>query len=376
MKILIVIDSLSGGGAEKLISDLALRLKSKGYYVDIVLLTKNNAKYIDKLEGEGIPVIALDNVKGLIRKCCFLYRVIRDGKYDIVHANLFPVIYYIAIISKLPGLKKSFFVMSEHNTDNRRRHIFYMRPIERFVYRQYSKIISISEMTQKQLKNWLKFSSKKDDLFTVIDNGVPIEEFAKVSPYKKEEIFPHYASGDILLGMIGSFTTQKNHITMLKVLEHLPAEYKLICVGEGPLMIEIQRESRKMNLSERVIFLGFRVDIAQIMHSIDIVVIPSIWEGFGLVAVEAMACGKPIVASNVPGLAEVVGQYGLLEDVHSPEKFAKRIQTLENRQVFEYYTQQSKRRALDYDIEKMVLSYENVYKNVIDQNKSSKEVLK
>src|SRR5699024_9391685 len=98
---------------------------------------------------------------------------------------------------------------------------------------------------------------------------------------------------------------------MIEALSKLDDRYKLLLIGEGPLLSQIQEKVKKMKLEKRVLFLGFRKDIPEVMHTVDLIVIPSKWEGFGLIAAEAMACGIPIVASDVMGLSDVVADCGL-----------------------------------------------------------------
>lgn len=356
-----LIDSLCGGGAEKLINDIAPRFKNHGYYVEILILTDKNDKYKSNLEKEGINVLVLDSNLGHISKMFEIGKIISKGNFDVIHANLFPMTYYIALISCFMKHRNFKLVMTEHNTDNRRRHIVFFRPLERFIYKKYDNIISISLMTQEKLKEWLKLTSKYDNRFCVINNGVPIREFSSAEKYEKNYLFQEYQTDDILIAMIGSFTKQKNHLGMLGILEKLPYRYKLILAGEGPLMNEIQDVARQRKLLNRIVFLGFRADIARILQTIDILVIPSLWEGFGLIAVEAMACGKPIVASNVPGLAEVVDTNGLLAESNCVDDFVNQILRLEDNDTYRYYAIKSKKGAKEYDIENMVEKYEIIY---------------
>ena len=113
-----------------------------------------------------------------------------------------------------------------------------------------------------------------------------------------------------------------------------------------------------------MVFLGFRRDVAKIMHSSDILVIPSIWEGFGLIAAEGMACGLPIAASNVPGLAEIVGDVGLKFEPEDPDSIKTAISSLYQIIDEGEMTARLQKRAKDYDINKTVQEYLAVYKKL------------
>ena len=152
-----------------------------------------------------------------------------------------------------------------------------------------------------------------------------LEKFIYTFPIDINKIISNYSDEDKLLCMIGSFTEQKNHMYMLDVMKELPSNYKLILLGDGKLKDKIVEKINVDNLSERVVMLGFRNNIAPIVKASDLVVIPSKWEGFGLVAAEAMACGKQIVCNDVDGLSEVVGDVGVKVNINNKNEFKDAI---------------------------------------------------
>lgn len=165
--------------------------------------------------------------------------------------------------------------------------------------------------------------------------------------------------------MVGSFSPHKNHSLVLEIMKRLPEEYKLILVGEGRLKSIIEEKVQKdILLNTRVCFLGFRNDIARIIHTGDISIIPSLYEGFGLVAVEAMACGKPVIASNVIGLSGIVSNYGFLASPDDPDSFIRSIRSLENNETYERFVQLSLENAKRFNIDNTVKEYCTIYKSV------------
>lgn len=360
MRILFVIDSLSGGGAEKLMSDM-LPLIQKNNICELLLLTKRNDKYSEGLLERGIKVSVIPHSKHLDR-----IKYIRDyaikNHFDVVHANLFPVTYYCAAAKKLSGSSFPALCMTEHNTDNRRRHIPWMRPLEKMIYSAYDGVISISQQTQEALLEWIE--PKKKEKFVVIENGVPLQNFFAAQPYDKKEVVADYKDNEVLLGMVGSFTEQKGHTFMLEVLANLPTYFRLVCVGEGPMEELVRHKAEELKISNRITFLGFRKDVARIMKTVDISVIPSKWEGFGLVAVEAMACGNPIVVSDVPGLAEVVGDAGAKIPFGEVEQFADAVKQI----TLPVDSTQIIKQAEKYDIYLMKKRYMDAYSSFIYVN--------
>src|SRR5699024_7093835 len=137
-------------------------------------------------------------------------------------------------------------------------------------------------------------------------------------PYSKSYLNKTLRKEDILLCMIGRFSEQKDQKTIINSLKYLPDNIKLILVGDGEKKNELKLLTQELGLTNRVIFMGVRNDIPKIYKTIDIPIISSNWEGFGLVAVEGMAAGKPIIASDVPGLFNIVNDYGLTFKKNNP----------------------------------------------------------
>ena len=371
MKILFLSNLLAYGGASKLIYDLLPRMNQKGNDCELLILTDENSKYVDDLRRQGIPVnIVPKSVKGHFARVQYILHWIKEGKYDVIHANLFPTTYYCSLIKRLLGKNCPPMVMTEHSTDNKRRHKSYLRLLEKFIYKKYDHIISISDKTQENLCKWL--GTEGDLRFSVVENGIDVDAFMSAKPVSRDSICNNYNQGDVLLLAVGSFTPQKNHLKLLEAIALLPDNYKILLAGEGPMQGAIKRKTLSLGIDERVFFLGFCRNIANIMHAVDILVIPSIWEGFGLVAVEAMACGLPIAASNVPGLAEIVGDVGKKFDPKKPEEIVNSIYSLTGKKNCESVRKKLENRSNKYSIDITVKNYLEIYKFLI--NKTEKVI--
>lgn len=363
LKILHANTGLVAGGAERLIAEMLPIMKAKGYEVELLLLEdKGNNIFEESLRENNIKISVLKyNNKFDLRNIFEIRKKIKD--YDIVHAHIFPMQYWIPIAS-LGLRKKPLLITTEHNTHNRRRNYKILRLLERFIYYLYDKVISITPETEKNLLRWLKI--KKSDKYQVIINGVNLDKFNQAIPAKLDrflgiEVKPE----DKFLLMVARFDEQKDHETVFKAMRILPSNIKLILIGEGELEDHYKKLAINYKISERVFFLGKRSDVPEITKSVDVCILSSNWEGFGLVVVEAMAAGKPVIASRVPGLENVVGDAGILFEKGNYKELANAIlNVLNNEKLYKSLCIKGLLYSEKFSINKMVEEYLKVYNNL------------
>ena len=194
----------------------------------------------------------------------------------------------------------------------------------------------------------------------VIPNGIDLDRFYNASAAPRSEM--GFSKSDIIVLMVGAFRYEKNQSALIQTMSHLPVNYKLLLVGNGPMLNTVKYLAQKINVKDRVIFLGEVHYIERVMKMADVYVLPSISEGFGLSAVEAAASGLPVVFSNVPGLNSVFKSYGIPVDVDKPENIAtgilKIINTTKN---LEEISLAAKRFAKQFDINETFKKYKNIY---------------
>ncbi|WP_416828183.1 glycosyltransferase [Ectobacillus polymachus] len=367
MRVLHIINHLGSGGAEKLIEESLPRMRNKtGIEVETLLLNDEENVFGKNLKENGIKVtvVPLKKIYSPLN-IFFIRKHIIKGNYDIVHVHLFPSQLWAALAVKLILKNKPKLITTEHNTHNRRREKKYYRFFDKVMYLSFDKIISISEKTQENLTTWLGIKSHKTSKFQVIENGINTKKFIYANPYKKTEISKNFTENTKIISMVGRFTAQKDQKTLIKAMTKLPENMHLLLVGEGQLQKRVQEFSNEMGLENRVHFLGFRSDIEKILKSSDIVVLSSHWEGFGLAAVEGMAAGKPVIASNVSGLRDVVSGGGVLFTRGDYIGLAKEISVLIQDQDKYYKVADScQDKAKNYDIDRMVDKYLEVYRYI------------
>ena len=350
MKILHVINTLGYGGAERLLSDL-LPLQSKTNEVSVVVYKLLDTAFEKKIKEAGIPIISLEEKS--YHNPFVIYKLRSIIKcYDVVHAHLFPNIYWVSLAARGLNVK---LVYTEHSTSNGRRSKPYMKPIERFMYARFDKIISISDQTQESLLKWL---GTKDDRFMIINNGVDIKKLSSV----RKKVVPKS------LVMVSRFSAPKDQDTVIRAMQHIDIDATLVFVGDGERRAHCEQLVRDLNLTDRVRFLGARSDVADIISSSYIGIQSSHWEGFGLTAVELMACHKPVIATNVDGLRQVVEGAGIIFHQGNELELADIVNRLLNDK--EYYNKHADLcldRACIYDITVMNNKYISVYKGLCNK---------
>lgn len=368
MKILYVINRLGVGGAEKLIVETLPEINKKDdIEVNVLLLTDNKNFFGKELKDNGInvDVIPLKSLYSPIN-VYYLRRYIVDKKYDIVHVHLFPASYWVSIASKFIYRNKPKFILTEHSTHNKRREKRYLRHVEKFIYSSYDKVISISERTQNNLVSWLSPKQKNLNRFTIIENGVDINKFKNAKPYKKVEICDKLTEDMKLICMVGRFSEAKDQPTLIKAMKNISKEVHLLLIGEGPLKGKNEKLAKQLGIIDRVHFLGYRSDVERVLKTSDIIILSSYWEGLSLASIEAMASGRPFIASNVPGLKEIAGGHGLLFEAEDVNQLSELIIRLFNESSFySSISKQCVKRSQNFTIDKMILKMIQLYENLI-----------
>lgn len=354
MKILHVITSLHTGGAEKLMVDLLPRLKDKGVDVDLCVHDETNTNFKKELENNGISVFGLGESGNVYSPLKFLRLLPKLKNYDIIHSHNTASQFFVAVYSLFN--RKKIFITTEHGGSNRRRNIKGFRIIDRWLYKRYNKVICIAEKTKDNLLNYLKDDS---DRFIIINNGIDTTKFLNAEPTLELE---QLAPGSKKIIMVAGFRWEKDHPTLIKALRLLPAKFHLFLVGDGVRKDELITLTKSEGLTERVHFMGIKNNVPSLLKSADYVIMSSHFEGLSLSSVEGMASGKPMIASDVDGLREVIPDKRLLFQHQNAKELADIIMDLDkNIDKYEEVSKHCIETSKKYDISYMVDEYIKIY---------------
>lgn len=176
-----------------------------------------------------------------------------------------------------------------------------------------------------------------------------------------------------LVGSVGRLTTQKGYIYLLeaipKVLTILPNVHFVI-IGDGELHTELLEYARRLGIQDHVDFLGLRTDVPSWLRQMDLFVLPSLWEGLPTAIMEAMACGVPVIATDIPGTNELVqdGITGWLVPEKDPQRLAQTILfALENHQLRKFVTQNAMNNLNQFTIEEITNDYIKLYDDILEE---------
>lgn len=342
-----------------MIADMVPLLKERGYQVDVLVFNGKNTPFKEQLQKKNIRVFELGK-GGSVYNPLFILKLIPFlSRYEIIHTHNTACQYFVAL-AKFISCIDTKFVTTEHSTCNRRRAYSIFRILDKLMYRQYDRIVSISEIASEKLIDYLGDSTG----ISVIPNGININLFSGSNPIDREEL--GIASNGYMITMVAGFRHEKDQDTLIRSMVLLPRNYYLCLVGDGIRRLICEKLAKELGVMNRVIFTGIRSDIPRILQASDIVVMSSHWEGLSLSSIEGMSVNKPFIASDVNGLHEITEGAGVLFPKGDVELLAMEIERLMGDSgYYQTIAIQCKKRASVYDIRKTVENYEGLYKKMI-----------
>lgn len=324
---------LAGGGAERLVLDLCRR--SSPAFQHAVAPLHRTGRLRASFQDAGIPIHDLGRWRGgpgllAVGRIARLSR-----QFDIVHTHLWAGDLWGRLGAGLAGHRAV--LSTEHNTrpeDSWRQALgVALSPLSR-------RVVAVSEAAREVLLS----AGVAPARVAVIDNGV---DLARFRPAPR----PHGQIRTVLA--IGRLVPQKGFDLLVQAMAGLP-ELDLLIVGEGP--------QAPLLRAPRVELRGWVPDVPALLAQAELVVVPSRWEGFGLVAVEAMAAGVPVIASDVPGLREVLGEAAVRVPAGDARALQEAIGAVaadpERRRRMQ---EEGLRQAARFGIEASVAAYERLY---------------
>lgn len=258
-------------------------------------------------------------------------------------------------------------------------HVFYghFSPLKSRCFMFLEKILGfitskIIALTKGEKDDYLKYRIYPKSKIEVIHSGVNVEEFrrpATMVEFKKKAL--GIGSHESIIGTAGWISQQKGSMDLLFAMEDVWEKYpdcRLLFAGRGPLEPLLKEMAIKMKRADKVLFLGWRNDMPDIMHLIDIFVLPSLNEGMGRVIVEAMCSGKPVIASRTGGIPDLVkdGINGYLITPGNREEISSAIiKLLTNPHISKQMGEKGRELSLRFDVHYMIEKTDSLYQKLL-----------
>lgn len=300
------------GGAEVFVANLCESLPRLGAHVE--LFCPEGRPFVDYVAGRGISTISwrthgkFDPITVLR-----LASLIKKNNLDVIHTHLSTASLLGALAAKLA----------------RRPSVAHVHGLNSATCFRYSTlVIAVSEAVKKHLCD----QGIREDRVRVVHNGVDLSQLEPMHP-TDARLKLGYDTQAPLLGVFGRLSSEKGQRVAIEAMFLLLQDHpkaRLVLAGEGKDWDELRASAHALGISASVQFAGFVRNVRPLMSACDVVIVPSLKEGFGLAAVEAMALERPVVASSVGGLPEIVvpDETGFLVPPNDPNAVAESVSKL------------------------------------------------
>lgn len=341
IKVAQIITRLDRGGSTDVVLLIASKLNQIGYQTTLISgftvdPPENMEEYISRA---GVKRICIHRLRREINPfndflaLVKLYRIIRKEKFDIVHTHTSKA----GLLGRMAAWLARTPIIFHHPHG----HVFYgyfgsLTSKAIILMEKLSALFTdrIFTLTELGKKDHIKFKIGPAEKFLPVYCGIELSKFSdvKIDPVQKKkefEISPH----ELVVGMVARLVPVKGCEYFIKACAQVKKEIsntKFMLIGDGPMKDELKRLSSQLGISESIIFTGNRNDVPELLNIFDLFVLSSLNEGLGRVLIEAQACGKPVVATNVGGIPEVVkdGQTALLVPSKNVSRLAQAVVSL------------------------------------------------
>lgn len=359
------------GGIENFLVNVYKNINKKKYQIDFVTTAQDPLKlpYIDDLKHTKIYTIS--KPYNLIRYMNDVNKILNNG-YDIVHFHKNSAANIIPIFLAKNNNNVSKIIIHSHNTNPSQKNkmtllLHYCN--KRYLKRAGNQFLACSENAGK----WL---FPKDSSFTIVKDGINARKFV-FSKKMREIIRQKYQIGkkDLVLGYVGRFTTQKNLPFLMEIFRNVLFKHNnsyLFLIGNGPKMNDLKKYAKKLAIDKNVIFTGEKSDTQDFLSAMDVFIMPSLYEGLAISAIEAQASGlKAFVSNRLPEEAKISSNIVTFSLKETPSKISQlilndsfhglRVESAQDR------IKQNEVIAKNYDISQTVRDLDEIYSDLVKE---------
>ena len=351
-----------GGGVEAVVMNYYRHIDRNKIQFDFICDSDSTDIPYDEIKKLGGRVILVPPYQQIFKYIKELKKIFQENRYQIVHSHINTLSVFPLYAAKKSGIPVR--IAHSHSTTNKREK---KKNLMKQLLRVFSKVYATDYMCcSEHAGRWL-FGDKEYDKGNVylLNNAIDIEKFKydeKLRRKKRKEL--EIDDDTLVIGHIGRFVEQKNHRFLIDIFNEIHQKNKnsiLLLVGQGPLMKEIKDKVEKLNLSRCVKFLGQRNDVNQLYNAMDVFLFPSLYEGLGMVLIEAQVNGLPCLASSeVPQTAKITNIIDFIDLKEDRSIWVEKILNTHSSRRLDFF-----RRAVNskYNIANEAVTLEKYYVN-------------
>jgi glycosyltransferase involved in cell wall biosynthesis len=360
-----VVQGLGIGGLERIVVTL-MRGVDRRRFRSSVYCIQTGGEHIGPLRRDGFQTLEFGKAPGIEYSLPIRlgWAFKRDG-VDIVHCHNFGSLFYGSLASRIGGSRCVVYTAHGPGFPGRKRQVMFQRlPL-------IDQVVAVSDHVRSEALNCAGLRPEK--VITIV-NGVDLSLYRRPSDEavarKKRDL--GLDSAGPIVGSVARLSAEKDHTTLIEAFGRIARERekaRLVIVGGGELLGELEQRVSELGLRGKVLFLGNRSDVPEILPVFDVFALSSVEEGLGITVIEAMASGVPVVGTDAGGIPEIVenGRTGILVPPSTPAELAGALETiLENAGLGDRLTSEARKSVEDrYDMQRMIASYEGVYTDVL-----------
>jgi glycosyltransferase involved in cell wall biosynthesis len=358
-------------GVKRLFAWMIPRFDRSRFEVSLLSLRRKDLSE-DNLESLGFPVYYLEKGKFDPSTLPALVSLLKKLEIDVVQAHGYGATTFGRIAARWLGIGS---VLHEHAnlTDTP----WFQKIPDRLLDPVTDVAIAVSESTREFCIRARKLSPER---VKKVYLGAPLDEFVPFSPEARREARENLGFGphEKVVGTVTRLMESKGNrylVEAASILARKRSDVRVVVVGEGPLLCELEAQARELGVSEQVTFLGFQRDVAQAFAAFDVAVFPSLWEGTPLTVFEAMAMQKPLVATSVDGLRDVLrdDDNALLVPPKDSVALARALErSLDDPHLASRLSERALQTSRRFDIGIFVHKMERLYELIVDRYRASR----
>lgn len=362
-----IMGKMNSGGVESFIMNYYRNIDRNKIQFDFIVDEDSILPQKDEIEKLGGKIIKIPGYQNILKYIYFLTKILKKNNYKIVHSHLNSLSVFPLFCAYIAGVPVR--IAHSHSTSNKKE---WKKNILKNILKLFSRAFATNYFAcSEHAGRWL-FGNKtfeKGKIF-ILNNAICLEKF-EYNEKIRTKIRKELAISDttFVVGNIGRFVTQKNHEFLIEIFKKIHDENNnslLLMVGQGPLQERIRKKVESLRLVNSVKFLNQRLNVNELYQAFDVFVLPSLYEGLGMVYIEAQASGLYTVASSeVPQIAKVTENMEFISLNENAKKWANIINERANKKNRRGYITEISQKG--FDIKKETKKLENIYMKLLER---------